>query len=94
MFKLKEFDDPDEKLRKMSEIKTKLEALPPRIPELKAIRVDFNVNLKETWDLALTADVNNLEDLEKYANHPDHVFIIQNIIAPVKTDRACVDYEA
>ena len=93
MFKLKEFETPAEKQAKMQEIKEKLEALKSRIDVLHLIKVDFNVNPEETWDVILTTEMNSLADLHTYANHPEHVAISKEVIAPVKADRACVDYE-
>jgi hypothetical protein len=94
MFKLKEFASQTEKRDKMQEIKTHLEALIEQIEVLQAIRVDFNVNPDEAWDMILTTELHSLEDVALYANHPAHVAVAKNIIAPVKADRACVDYEA
>lgn len=93
MFKLVEFATPAEKQAKMKEIKIRLEALKDKIDILHKIEVDFNVNPAESFDLILTTELNSLEDLALYANHPDHVEVTKNIIAPVKADRACVDYE-
>ena len=90
MFKLKEFATPADKQAKMQEIKTGLEALIDKIDVLRMIRVDFNVNPAETWDIILTTE---LEDVGTYANHPEHVAVSKGIIGPVKADRACVDYE-
>lgn len=93
MFKLIEFATPAEKQVKMQEIKTRLEALKNKINLLHKIEVDFNVNPAEAWDFILTTEVQSLKDLDAYANHPDHVDVTKNVIAPVKADRACVDYE-
>lgn len=93
MFKLKEFNSPVEKHDKLTEIKVRLEALKSKIDVLKIIRVDFNCNPDETWDLILTTELDSLEDVATYANHPEHVDVAKNIIGPVKADRACVDYE-
>ncbi len=93
MFKLKEFASEAEKLTKMQEIKTRLEALIDKVDVLRMIRVDFNINQEETWDIILTTELNTLEDVKKYANHPEHVAVAVGIIGPVKADRACVDYE-
>lgn len=92
MFKLKEFATPADKLAKMQEIKVGLEALINKIDILRMIRVDFNVNPEETWDLILTTELDSLEDVSVYANHPEHVAISKGLIGPVKADRACVDY--
>ncbi|MDR2969878.1 MAG: Dabb family protein [Tannerellaceae bacterium] len=93
MFKLTEFADPEAKTAKMQEIKERLEALTGVIDCLKSIRVDFNVNPEETWDLILTAELPTLEDVKTYAMHPAHVAVSKEVIVPVKADRACVDYE-
>lgn len=93
MFKLKEFDTLNEKQAKMQEIKERLEALIDVIDCLKAIRVDFNINPEETWDLILTTELPTLEDVKTYATHPAHVAVSKEAIAPVKADRACVDFE-
>ena len=57
MFKLREFQTPAEKQAKMQEIKDKLEALINKIDVLKMIRVDFNCNPAETWDIILTTEL-------------------------------------
>lgn len=93
MFKLKAFETPAEKEAKLQEIKDKLEALIDKVDVLRSIRVDFNCNPEETWDLILTTELDTLEDVATYANHPQHVAVAKGIIGPVKADRACVDYE-
>lgn len=93
MFKLTEFTTPADKQAKMQEIKTGLEALIDKIDVLRMIRVDFNVNPEEAWDVILTTELDSLEDVKTYATHPEHVAISKGIIGPVKADRACVDYE-
>lgn len=92
MFKLTEFASPADKQAKMQEIKTELESLINKIDVLHLIRVDFNINPEETWDIILTTELNTLEDVKTYANHPEHVAVSKGIIGPVKADRACVDY--
>jgi valyl-tRNA synthetase len=93
MFKLKEFASPDEKKARMREIKEALESLEDKIDILRSIRVDQNINPSETWDLVLTAELDSLGDVQVYAHHPEHVAVSDNLIAPVKAGRACVDYE-
>lgn len=93
MFKLKEFETPAAKEAKMQEIKVALEALINKIDVLRMIRLDFNINPAETWDIILTTELDSLADVNMYANHPEHVAVAKNIIGPVKADRACVDYE-
>lgn len=93
MFKLKEFASQVEKENKMKEIKENLEALINKIDILRKIEVKFNCNPAETWDIILITELDNLNDVNTYANHPEHVAVAKGIIGPVKADRACVDYE-
>ncbi len=93
MFKLTPFATADEKMAKMQEIKVALEALKDKIELLHLIRVDFNMNPEETWDLILTTELDSLDAVKAYAVHPDHVAVAKGLIGPVKADRACVDYE-
>lgn len=90
LFKLRDFDDKAGRLR---EIKAEMEKLPGAIPELLEIRVGLNVNPAERWDLSLEAVVAGLGELEVYAGHPAHQEIVRRLIAPVREDRACVDFE-
>ena len=93
MFRLIEFNTPAEKQAKLVEIKQALEALKDEIKELHSIQVDFNCNPAEVYDFILTTELNSLADVSIYANHPAHQAVAKNIIAPVKADRACVDFE-
>lgn len=93
LFKLKEFATPDEKQAWMLDIKNGLEALTGKIDVLRMIKVDFNSNPEEAYDIILTSEFDNLADLATYAAHPDHVAVGKTLIGPVKADRACVDYE-
>lgn len=90
LFKFKAVEDKAILLQK---IKEELEKLPQVIAELKELRVGINVNASEKWDISLEALVENFNDLEIYANHPAHQQIVKTRIAPIKEDRACVDFE-
>ena len=92
MFKLKDFDDPSEKVAKMTAIKVALEDLRASIAVVRELRVDFNCNPSEEWDLILTSVFDTLDDVATYANHPAHLAVGKNLIAPVRAGRACVDY--
>lgn len=86
------FRASEDKEARMNEIKFQLENLVHKIPELKEIRVGLNINPAEKWDLALEAIVENMHGLEIYANHPEHQYIVKTMIAPIKEDRAAVDF--
>ena len=86
------FKASPEKTGKMQEIKNELEKLTGIIPELQEIYVGLNTNPDEKWDMSLEAIVADLEALNAYAIHPAHQQIVKTLIAPMKEDRACVDY--
>ena len=100
LFKLEESEHKNVRLQ---EIRDRLEALVQVIPELhRAGNLALYVGLaagatavlvpEEKWDFSLEAVVADLHALEVYANHPAHQEIVKTLIAPVKVDRACVDY--
>ncbi|MCH4156762.1 MAG: Dabb family protein [Muribaculaceae bacterium] len=72
--------------------KAALLALPKKIEVLKSIEVGINENPNESWDLVLTAIVEKMEDVEKYAKHPAHLAAAA-LLGTHKENRACVDYQ-
>lgn len=93
LFSLQDFANEEEKVRQLFVIKRELEALPSLIPSLHALRVFFNQNPAETYDFLLEADVESLEELSLYANHPEHIRVANDFIKPYIKARACVDYK-
>jgi hypothetical protein len=91
LFKLKEFSNQEEKELKIKEIKKGLEALKNKIPELKKIMVNININPNEKFDICLETEHDDMNGLSAYAVHPDHV-AVGKIIREVLEARACVDY--
>ncbi len=67
-------------------------ALPEVISFIRKIEVEFNVNPKEQYDIALYSEFDSLDDVKAYAVHPQHVEVA-GIIRPYMKNRACVDYE-
>lgn len=83
---------PEERLDAATRFRDALMALPSVIDCLEKMEVGINENPAESWDLVLTATLPSMDCVEKYAKHPAHV-AAAGIIAPLKADRACVDYE-
>ena len=67
-------------------------ALPAQIPVLRSMEVGINANPAESWDVVLIAVLPAMADVKTYATHPAHV-AAAGIIAPLKEERACVDFE-
>ncbi len=92
LFKLKEEIGTAEKETVMNQFKAAIEALPAVIPFIRKIEVGLNMNPAETWHIALYSEFDNMEDLKAYATHPAHVEAAK-LLANVKDERSCVDYE-
>lgn len=92
LFKLKEELPATEKQAVMNQFKEAIEALPAKISVIRKIEVGLNVNPAEAWDIVLYSEFDSLEDVKTYAVHPDHV-AAGKLLADVKLNRACVDYE-
>ncbi|AUM88349.1 stress responsive protein [Clostridium botulinum] len=94
MWRLKEFAEGKSKLENANIIKINLEDLKHRIDEVKLIEVGVNINnSQQAYDVVLYSEFENLEDLNLYQNHPDHVKVGE-FINKVKEDRIVTDYEA
>lgn len=92
LFKLKSFDSEELKNKKLTEIKEGLMALIDKVDTLKSIEVGLNCNPNEAFDIALNTTFDNMEGLDAYAKHPDHL-AVGKILREVMEDRSCVDFE-
>lgn len=92
LFKLKDEAPAEVRLAAMNAFKAAIEALPAKIPFIRSIEVGLNINPAETWSIALYSEFGSLDDVRRYAVHPDHV-AAGKLLAEVRESRACVDYE-
>ena len=69
-----------------------LEALVGVVPEIRALTVGPDVAGDENWDVALIADFDDLEALERYQKHPEHKKA-GAFIRTVVSDRLAVDLQ-
>ena len=93
LFKAKEFNTAEEKKNILNKIKSELEALKDKIEVLRFIEVGLHYELDApSFDIALTTHFDSVDDLKVYADHPDHLKVVdlvrENVVA-----RAAVDYE-
>ncbi|PZX17348.1 stress responsive alpha/beta barrel protein [Breznakibacter xylanolyticus] len=91
LFKFKTFEGEEEKNEKLNNIKTALLDLKNKLDFLRHIEVGINANPSESFDMALITEFDNMDDLHRYAIHPDHVAVAR-IIGEIKENRACVDF--
>ena len=92
LFKLKDEIIEEDKLIIANQFKKAIEALPATIDFIRKIEVGVNINPDEIWHIALYSEFDSLEDVKRYATHPNHV-AAAGIIADAKAGRSCVDYE-
>jgi hypothetical protein len=70
-----------------------LSAMAGRIPELRHLEVGVNiVHSERSYDLALLARFDSLEDLQAYQVHPLHVEVVK-YLQGVRQAAIVVDYE-
>lgn len=93
MWKLKEFAEGQKKSENAGIIKTRLEALKNKIEQIKFIEVGINLNQSEqAYDAVLYSEFSNLDDLDIYKNHPEHLKI-SKFVSMVRESRVVADYE-
>jgi hypothetical protein len=91
LFKMKIYADAEAKRTALETFRSKLMALKDHIAELKHIEVGLHHQLDtETFDLSLITHFDNLEALEAYRIHPEHVKII-DFVKENTVQRAVVD---
>lgn len=92
LFKFNEDLPAGEKKSKLENIKADLEALIGKVETLRKMEVGLNLNPDEEYDLSLISEFDNMEGLNAYAVHPEHVKA-GAAIREILEKRACVDYE-
>lgn len=94
MFKLADVAEGNTKKENALRIKRDLEALKGVIPEIVKIEVCVNDDAapKDNYDVVLVSEFKNIQDLQAYAVHPEHVKVGE-FISKVRTARAAIDYQ-
>ncbi len=73
--------------------KTALARLQGQIPFLRHLEIGANiVHTERSYDLALVAKFDSLEDLQSYQNHPAHVEVLK-YLQGIRLSTVVVDYE-
>jgi hypothetical protein len=78
---------------KIEEAKNQILSLKDKIPEIIDIEVFSDIGYDENAsDFGLITTFNNIEDLDIYAKHPDHLEVIK-FIKTIATERRAIDYK-
>ena len=92
LFKLKEFQDDQQKSAVREEIKGALLSLQNSITELKSIEVGTNFELSaSSFDISLITRFDAHQDYLVYQNHPEHLKVV-DLVRANTIDRAVTDY--
>lgn len=92
MFKMKDSAEGADKGENMQRMKSKLEALPGMIEEIKFFEVGVNsINNGVAYDLVLCSEFDGKEELFRYQKHPEHVKVAE-FVHKVCENRVVVDY--
>ena len=92
LFKLKEFP-LNKKIEVLAELKSLLENLKNKIPEIKYLEVGVNYQIEATsYNIVLLSHFESIEDLKRYSKHPEHIKVVDRI-KETTVSRAAVDYE-
>ncbi len=93
MWKLKDSHDGLSKSEIAKKLKSELEDLKNKIPQIKKIEAGINFNPSDaSYDVALYSSFESKEDLAIYQKHPDHMKVAE-FVSQIRTERCVVDYE-
>lgn len=94
MWKLTDTYDGDDKEMIAVKVKTLLDGLKAKIPQIKHLEVGIDVsNTESSYDVVLCSEFANKDDCAVYMKHPEHLKAAE-YIGKVRTQRVLVDYEA
>jgi hypothetical protein len=93
LFKLREFENEDQKAVVRSKIKKSLLLLKEKIEVLRYIYVGENFELiTSSYDICLITHFDIMNDLEVYLHHPEHMKVAELIKANTM-GKAVIDFE-
>jgi hypothetical protein len=77
----------------ISALENALGGLPAKIPEIKGFQFGRDIIRSErSYDFALVSDFENLEAMQRYQVHPDHVPVI-GMVRSLSASILAVDFE-
>jgi hypothetical protein len=78
----------------VAELRAQLLGLAGVVPEIR--RIAFGPNLAPgaaEWPYVLVVDLDDMAAVQRYAEHPAHVDVVQRVVAPIRAARLAVDVE-
>ena len=78
----------------VSNLDVALARLPSLISAIEAYDTGSDLGITTgAWDYGIVADFASQADYDAYANHPDHIDVVTNIVKPLITDVARIQFE-
>lgn len=78
----------------IQELKSRLEALPSTVSQIKFFEVGVNEKpAPAAYDITLNSSFDSWDDLARYQAHPDHV-VVGEFLKGITKERAVVDFES
>ena len=72
-----------------------LSTLPEKIDVLRKFRFGPDAGITEgTWDFAVVAVLDNADDYLAYRDHPAHVAVLRDYLAPLISEAARIQFES
>jgi hypothetical protein len=76
---------------RVTDLAAGLDALPPAIPEIRRYEHGRNLGVTPgTWDYAVVAQFDSVDDQRTYRDHPVHQQLIRELVEPIALDRASI----
>ncbi|BAX79480.1 MAG: Dabb family protein [Labilibaculum antarcticum] len=93
MFKFKAFDSAEEKEKYHNRLQNAFDGLEEKIPEIKFLQIGFDqLHSDASFDFIVNVDIENMDALPLYANHPEHLKAV-SIVKEMVAERKVIDYE-
>ncbi len=93
MFKFKAFESEEEKALYYTRLTKAFDGLDNKVPEIKFLQIGFDeLGSEASFDFIVNVDLENLEKLSAYANHPEHLKAA-SVVREMMVDRKVIDYE-
>jgi len=92
LFKLKDTVEGASREQNASRMVEMLQALKSKIPVVRHLEAGTNVVPSDAaYDVAIYSEFDNMDDLKTYANHPEHLKVVE-FVKKVVVSRVAVDY--
>ena len=92
VWRLKETETPQQKLKNAQKAKEKLEEMKDNILGLLHLEVGININsTEEASDISLYSEFESENALKVYQTHPEHEKV-KSFLRTIRTERRVVDY--